>query len=125
METGFDGQRDEAMTEESHAAPSSPRPIRSSTQRRRLLIVVWIALAAWTLLLSVATSLYAPAPGAADSPSIDWRRGAWVFCFVGGFLSLWIWLASRHRSPRGFRDSLAITDHGRDRIQPRQGDRDQ
>lgn len=97
--------------------PPRPQFVPSSTARRPLLVAVWIALAAWTLLLSIGTSLHAPAPGAAHAASVDWRRGALVFAFVGGFLSLWIWLASRKRTSRHFREGFAITDHRRDGIQ--------
>lgn len=82
-----------------------------------MLIIVWTALAVWTILLSVGTSLYAPAPGAGKAPSVDWRRGALVFVFVGGFLGLWMWLATRKRPPRGLGHSLPITGDRADSIQ--------
>lgn len=86
-------------------------------KRRRMLIAVWVALAVWTLLLSIGTSLYAPAPGGPKQPSVDWRRGLMVFIFVGGFQSLWMWLATRKRLPRRFRDSLTVTEHGQTSIE--------
>lgn len=79
-------------------------------KRRRTLRLIWCALAIWTLVLSVGTSLYAPAPGSAKSPTIDWRRGLMVFIFVGGFLSLWMWLAMRQRLPRRFRNGSTVSD---------------
>lgn len=86
-----------------------PAEDRSLKKRRRMLLVVWSALAVWTVLLSVGTSLYAPAPGASKAPSVDWRRGLLVFAFVGGFLALWVWLASRKRPPGRLGHGLPIT----------------
>lgn len=97
-----------------------PVPDPQQKQRRRLLIIVWSALAVWMILLSVGTSLYAPAPGAGKAPSVDWRRGLLVFAFVGGFLGLWVWLAIRKRPPGSFRDGLPVTGDGADGIQDRQ-----
>lgn len=91
-----------------------------SRKRRRMLVIIWSALAIWTILLSVGTSLYAPAPGAGKAPSIDWRRGLLVFTFVGGFLALWMWLAMRKRPPGGLGNSLPIADDGTYRVDARQ-----
>lgn len=97
-----------------------PAPDQPPKKRRRMLMVLWSALAVWTILLSVGTSLYAPAPGAGKAPSVDWRRGLLVFAFVGGFLGLWMWLATRQRTPRGLGDGLAITGDRTDGVQSRQ-----
>ncbi|MGN6135656.1 MAG: hypothetical protein ACTHOU_14305 [Aureliella sp.] len=115
-----DGQREEGQFdgERPVAAPAGePLDGRSVRGRRRLLTAVWVVLAVWTVLLSIGTSLYAPAPGAGPSPTVDWRRGGLVFLFVGGFLALWIWLASRKRTPSRFRDGLAVPDHRGDGVQ--------
>ena len=88
---------------------SEPDYDRQLKKRRQILVIVWSALAVWMILLSVGTSLYAPAPGAGKAPSVDWRRGLLVFGFVGGFLALWIWLAMRKRPPGSLGDGLPVT----------------
>lgn len=85
--------------------------------RRRMLIGVWIALAIWLAILCVGASLYAPAPGDKKNITVDWRRGLALFTFVGGFLGLWIWMATRQRVTRRLRDGLTIPDHGSDGVQ--------
>jgi len=88
---------------------------------RRWLVAVWSALGVWTLLVSVGTSLYAPSPGGApEQRVIDWRRGLMVFVFVGGFLSLWVWLAVRKRASGGFGNRLSVASHGQESVQASQ-----
>ncbi len=108
----------------SHLTPQ-PSPALSSAddlKRKRSLRVLWIILALWMIILAVGTSMYAPAPGASadKQPTVDWRRGVMVFTFVGGFLSIWMWLATRHRLPRRFRDSLSVNDDGDESVQTSQ-----
>ncbi len=85
--------------EETDSQPRSSALAGEATKksRRRMLMMIWIAVGIWTILLSVGTAFYAPAPGArADAaPTFDWRRGAVVFLFVGSFLAGWILLATR------------------------------
>ncbi len=66
-------------------------------KRRIMLRVLWAALAIWIILLAVGASLYAPAPGEREQPTVDFRRGLFVLLFVGGFLGLWIVLAARRK----------------------------
>lgn len=66
-------------------------------KRKRMLQLLWAALAVWIVLLAIGASLYAPAPGDRDHATVDWRRGLMVLVFVGGFLGGWIWLASRRK----------------------------
>ena len=82
-----------------------------------MLRLLWVALAIWIALLAVGASLYAPAPGQRDEATVDWRRGLMVVAFVGGFLGLWIWLASRQRLPRRFGNGLTIPDDGSHRVE--------
>ncbi len=73
----------------------SPQHPVIDPKRQRMLKLLWVALAIWIVLLAVGASLYAPAPEIESMPpSIDWRRGAMVLVFVGGFLGTWMWLAS-------------------------------
>ena len=81
-------------------------------KRKRMLRLLWVVLAIWIGLLALGASLYAPAPGERDHATVDWRRGLVVLLFVGGFLGLWIWLASRQRLPRRFGQGLPISHEG-------------
>lgn len=66
-------------------------------KRRIMLRALWAALAVWIILLAIGASLYAPGPGERTQATIDWRRGLVLLLFVGGFLGLWILLASRQK----------------------------
>ncbi len=75
----------------------SPQHPVIDPKRQRMLKLLWVALAIWIVLLAVGASLYAPAPGDREHATVDWRRGAMVLVFVGGFLGTWMWLASRRK----------------------------
>lgn len=96
------------------------------SMQRRPIRWVWAALIVWTLVLAVGTSQFAPAPGSRDkSGELDYRRGAVVFLFVGGFVGIWILLVATKRPQRRVRDSSSITDDSRTRLEAGQDEHDE